>query len=448
MSVFSFPNRVVVIAAAAVVGVGGVIAVSRGGPTVPGGGGGGATITCDQTAATASQASLTTAISAASNGQTVCMSVTGSYGTFAGTSKTITIVSQAGTGAPSPVSNSMDLSLGSGDSGFTIDGGMTSPTCSCGMSLNGGLIAGGASAAHDITFKNFRSTGSGRVWNMDPTTTGANITIDHAYFHDMIGGEANIYIWTVDGPIVDTGIVIKNSLFKHFSTDGVKLSGQAKASVLNNFFVDARESYAGDGNHTDAIQFNCGCGSLVRGNVVHDVDACISGYDNQNTVAVTHNVVWDCTSSGLQAQRDSPASTLKWNTVGPTSAGPGSDIACGNDGNAGKGTTVSIPNIYDNVAFNGVSTNGAGGAGGENCAPTRNDHNSSGAQTLGVGSMTVANMNAATTITAFCLASSSAGYSVADTVSSYDGSSQVGLCGGDFNPSTDGPPPAASGWWG
>lgn len=384
-------------------------------------GGGSTTITCDQTAANSS--ALASAITAASSGtpSTICLTAATSYGSFTGTSKPVTIVAQNGTGARNPVSASMTLSLGSGDTGFTIDGNMTSWDCACGMTINSGTFTSGSSSAHDITLKNFRGSGTGgsRYFNFDPTTAGANITIDHAYLHDYIGGEATIFVWA--SATTDTGIVIKNTLFKHSSTDGVKLSNPVKVSLLNNKFVEFHESYSGDGNHTDAIQFNSGNFSIVRGNVVIDADQCISGFDGQAGLTITHNVVADCDAHAFTLMKDNSASTLAWNTVGP---GGENNIICGNKSGL---TGASVTNIYNNIT-SGVVLSG----GGTTCTPTRNDHNTGTITQTYVGGSS-ASITASWSFGDFCVASGAA-------LTGADDGGQQGVCGGDYDPETDGPP--------
>src|ERR1044072_8114459 len=86
---------------------------------------------CDRAA---TPSSLASEVSAASAGQTICLA-SGSYGTWSGTNKAITL--RAADGATA----TMRYAFSTGDSGFTLDG----------LSGMGGTITDGA---HDITIKN------------------------------------------------------------------------------------------------------------------------------------------------------------------------------------------------------------------------------------------------------------------------------------------------------
>ena len=90
-----------------------------------------AATTCDLSATPSSFASQ---VSAASAGQTICLA-SGNYGTWQGTNKAITIRGASGS------TPTMRVSLGSGDSGFTLDG----------VSGMGGTVSAGAA---NITIEN------------------------------------------------------------------------------------------------------------------------------------------------------------------------------------------------------------------------------------------------------------------------------------------------------
>jgi len=396
------------------------IALSGGGIYVATtGGGGGETITCNHSAT--SGADLTSDISAASNGQTICLTNTGSYGAFAGTSKSVTIISQSGTGAPNPVANSMTLSLGSGDSNFTIDGGMENWDSPVGLNLNGGTIQAGVT---DVTFRDFKSTGAGRLWVFDPgPSLNSGITIDHGHFYDVLSGEAVIYVDHTSGEPGNTGLTIQNSLFRHSSADGVKLSNGAQVNIINNKFLEIKECLPScSGNHTDAIQFFSGDGSVVRGNWVDDCEQAISGFDGQSSALIEHNLVTNCNPHWFTYMADSPASTVQFNTVGDS----GGAINCG--GKSGL-ATASDTMIRNNVARAIVLTGE-----GPTCTPDQNTNNlvNSGATGGNINGTPV--FEGTAEYDDFCLASGSPGLTGAT-----DGG-QVGICGGSYSASTYGPP--------
>src|SRR4051812_21181315 len=107
--------------------------------------------TCDRSA---TPSTLASQISAATSGQTICLA-SGSYGTWSGTNKQITLRADDG------ATPTMRVSLGAGDSGFTLDG----------LSGMGGSVAGGA---HDFTIRNSSFDASFDVQG----TPGANIVLD------------------------------------------------------------------------------------------------------------------------------------------------------------------------------------------------------------------------------------------------------------------------------
>lgn len=381
------------------------------------------TIHCDQTAANA--AGLTTALSAISNGQTLCLTAAVDYGTFNGTSKTITIIAQKSTGGRQPVDATITLNFGSGDSGFTVDGNRERWDSPVGLTIPSATIVNGAS---DITVKNFESTGACplaeticRDWFFEPApAAGSNIVIDHGYFHDDIGGEATIWIW--NSTPMTSGVTIKNSLFRHNSTDSIKLSNEVAATILNNKIIDSHECLPTcTGNHTDAIQFDTGNGSIIKGNWVQDADQCISNFsEGGGSYNISHNVAVDCFAHSITVMSDDPASTVAFNTIASSNE---DSIICADK--AGL-DTPSVTNIYNNVAPGGVDLEGEG----PTCVPTRNDHNVSTAVTYEGG----ADPTTFDEFSDFCLTPSSAGYTGAD-----DGG-QVGVCGGDYDGTNYGPP--------
>lgn len=385
-------------------------------PTATATGTPGGSITCDRTAT--STATLTSAVSAATAGQTVCLTSATSY-TFTGTTKAITIIAQNGTGAPSPVAATVDFGTWSASpsSGtLVIDGGLARWDSAVAANFTGGDFP---ASIKNVTFQNFKGTNLGaRAWNFDPgPNCNSNVTIDHAHFYNGIVGEANIYIDHTTGEPCDTGIDIKNSLFRHFSQDGVKISGDARVDVYNNKFIDFRESNGG-ANHTDAIQYNSGNGSRIYGNWIDDCEQAIFGSDGTGSMIIEYNLVTRCVAHWITVGGDSPASTIRFNTIADTGA---DGIICGNK--TGGPATASRTNIFNNVTPGVVLTGG-----GTTCNPTRNDHNvsPSGQTWQGGGSPT--------TYAGYCVASGSA-------LTAADDGAQAGICGtGNASGATFHPP--------
>lgn len=402
------------------------------------------TITCTLTATNA--AGLTTALSAASNGNTICLTQPVDYGTFSGTTKNLTIVSQAGTGAEDPVDNKLKVSLGSGDTGtVTIDGGMDRWDTSEGLNMTDVVITTGAA---NITFTDFKVDVSaesgnacpffGRCWVMDPPPMDSNILIDHFVAENAFDDEALFYI--DDGASSgDTGITIQNGLFRHMSTDGVKLTGNETVTVRNNRFMDMHGSYdvTGSENHTDGVQMLAG-NHVIEGNWLSQCDQCIFSDDGTENNTIRHNLVDEGGQHFITVSADNPGSTHAFNTITSRTQDQSPTFDCATNF-AGP---ASVPDVQNNILQN-MATAGTGG--GPDCAPTANHHNmlAVGQSTSGVGgsnftgTQTYVGGSDLDTFDAFgdfCLASGSTGYTGAT-----DGG-DVGICGGDYNGSNYGPP--------
>jgi len=380
-------------------------------PTPPPGG------SCDRNATTST---FSAEVAAATPGQTVCLTQSANYGSFTGTNKAITITPADG------ISPTMTLNLGSGDADFTIDGKRETWDDTTGLHINGGSIQAGVTG---VTFRDFWSTGAGRLWVFDAgPICGSNITIDHGHFYDVYSGEAIIYVDHTSGEPCNTGLTIQNSLFRHSSADGVKLSNDARVDILDNKFLDSKECLPGigcSGNHTDAVQFYSGTGSVVRGNWVDQCDQAISGFDGQSSALIEHNLVTNCGAHWLTYMADTPASTVQWNTIGD-SAGA---VICGNK----SGLDTPSDTIIRNNVARGIALTG----GGATCTPDQNTNNlvDSGATAGNVNGIPLwVSGGAPTTFEGYCLSALSPGY-FSSTVGG-----QVGLCGDGWDAATNGPP--------
>jgi parallel beta helix pectate lyase-like protein/thrombospondin type 3 repeat protein len=296
-------------------------------------------------------------VSAATAGQTICLA-SGSYGTWTGTNKAITI--RAATGA----TPTMRYSFGSGDSGFTLDG----------MTGMGGTFTSGAS---NVTVKN---SAFNTCAQFDGSMT--NVVFD---------GNTHLNINATCGNsrlgLNASGVTIRNSLMQGGDSDGAFVSAN-NVLVENNRFIDLCDV---GGNHTDGLQFadpgdpSGGWNAVVRGNFFsfngcpNDYAQALSSYDGGTNGALLEDNVVDTTRPGgieLYADQGSIVrhNTVRWypSTVCAFNA------QCGYIEVTRKSADPASVNtqVYDNVARVSVSM-------GSTVA--RNDHNVSGESVTFVG---------------------------------------------------------------
>lgn len=378
---------------------------------------------CNQTTSAASLAALNTAIAAASAGQTVCLGQTGSYGTWTGTTKAITITPSAG------VNPTIALAFTTTVGNFTVDGGRSTWDDSTGLSITGADFTG--TGVHDVTIKNsyITGTGVGGVVEIDGPNPPAHLTFDHNVFHDITKPtEAAIRISY--NPPGNADITIERNLFRDNHADGVKY-GSGAVRILNNKFLRITDNNDPD-IHSDAIQLFSGEDSVIRGNWVDTCDQAISGFDGMDNALISHNVVVHCTNHWFTQQYDGyvgHASTVEFDTIGDA------DGADNCTTQTKTGYQASITKIRNNVARSIILDDGPGG--NITCTPTQDTNNlvNSGATAGNInGTPLFVGGSSPTTFAGFCLTSSSPGFTGAT-----DGT-QVGLCGGDYNSATDGPP--------
>jgi hypothetical protein len=307
----------------------------------------------------ATPANFAAQVSAATPGQTVCLS-SGNYGTFNGTNKAITIAADSG------ATPQMQINLGSGDTGFTL-GGMT------GM---GGDING----ATNITIKNSAFTDS-----IDFEGNNTAIVLDHNThnWNARYSGGINAKLFCsgdYTGTVAAPSVTIRNSEIKNGDLDGVHLDCHGYL-ILNNVFDNLCDVGS---NHTDNIQFQGGQQDRIAGNYFHTA-TCetqgITSYDSGTVGIIVENNVVDITrlfGIELYSDRDS---VVRHNTVvyrAPNTAGCGYGSSCGRidisrktQDPAGTGTHV-YDNITSGVSFSAGSTGTA-------------DHNVSGQTAVYVG---------------------------------------------------------------
>jgi hypothetical protein len=311
---------------------------------------------------------------AATAGQTICLA-SGSYGTWQGTNKAITI--RAADGA----SPSMRYSLSTGDSGFTLDG----------ITGTGGSITNGA---HDITIRNSTFTTHATF----DALANANILFDHNTHNNINSptGSPNARLGFYWGSSTPSGVTIRNSTLIGGDADGVH-TGVA-VNVLNNEFRDLCDK---GGNHTDNIQFEGAVGGRIAGNWIH-ATSCetqgITSYDSGTVgVLIEDNVIDIKRAWGIEFYADKD-SIIRHNTVRYYAPGCYSNSPCGyialdhkTSDPAGTGTQV-----YDNIAM--VAIGGGSSA-------SRDDHNQNGT--------TIKYQGPSTQLSGYKLASDSAGRNAA-----------------------------------
>src|SRR5919204_189503 len=242
----------------------GVVGVSIGA-----GGSATAASTCDLSATPSSFAS---ALSSASAGQTICLA-SGSYGTFAGTSKQVTIAAADG------ASPTMKVNFASGDANFTLDG----------MTGMGGTISAGASG---ITIRNSTFTST-----IDVEGAIQHVVLDGDHFDwpavSTTGGpNAKIFV-SVSGASPGAALTVENSTILNGDLDGVHIGGGSGLLVQGNEFENLCDRNV---NHTDNIQFEGGSQIRIAGNYVYEAQNCptqgITSYDGgTNGVIIEDNVV-------------------------------------------------------------------------------------------------------------------------------------------------------------
>jgi hypothetical protein len=304
---------------------------------------------CDRSATTSTFASQ---VSAATAGQTVCLA-SGNYGTWSGTNKAITVMAASG------ASPTMQISFGSGDSAFTLDG----------MSSMGGTVSAGAS---NITIQN--STFSDEL---DIEGSVSHVVVNHNDFTYAVqsttsGPNAKIFLDT-SGSSPGAAVTIENNNIQNGDLDGVHFGGGSGDLVLSNRFQNLCDRGV---NHTDNIQFEGGSQVRIAGNYVYEAQNCptqgITSYDGDtNGVIIEDNVVDVPRDWGIEFYSDQN-SIIRHNTVvyhpkaySEFNTGDGQiDIDRKSQDPAGTGT-----HVYDNIASVDYA-NGSTGTANNNTDPS------------------------------------------------------------------------------
>ena len=304
---------------------------------------------CDLNATPSSFASQ---VAAASSGQTVCLA-NGSYGTWTGTSKAITVTAANG------ASPTMKVSFGSGDSGFTLDG----------MGGMGGTINSGAA---NITIQN--STFSSQL-DIEGATT--NVVIDNNDFTYAVqsstsGPNSKIFLDT-SGSSPGSAVTIEHNDIENGDLDGIHIGGGSGDLILANRFQNLCDRGV---NHTDNLQFEGGSQITIQGNYVYEAQNCptqgITSYDGGTKgVVIEDNVVDVPRDWGIELYSDSGSivrhNTVVWHPASYSEFNTGTgdiDIDRKTQDPAGTGT-----HVYDNVATVSMA-NGSTGTADHNTNPS------------------------------------------------------------------------------
>jgi hypothetical protein len=349
--------------------------------------------TCTQTMN--SGANVSTAVSAAAAGSTICLNA-GSYNlslTNVTKSPRVTIRSTTGQSA------SLGITL-TGTNGLTIDS-VTIPNAS----LSG-------STTKNITIQNSAFTGAIVISDL----ANANVLLNANTHNNIQGGGqfiAPARIHLSYGSSTPSGVTIQNSLMDGGSADGVQTG--VGVNIINNEFRNIKEGTCTD-CHTDAIQLLGASDSVIRGNYIHNVSTGIVAYDGVTRATIEDNVV-DTASRpwGIELYADTN-SVVRHNTV-VYRATCDYNLPCGtialdhkSTDPAGRGTV-----LVDNIATSIATTNGSTYA--------QRDHNlvRSGAISGDIqGSPTYVGGSLPTTLTGFKLAVGSLGKGAASSPAGSD----------------------------
>ena len=244
---------------------------------------------CDRNATDAS--SLTTQFAAAAGGETICLA-TGSYGTWTGGNKSVTIT--AADGAVPTIA----LDFNNGDGSFTLDN----------LTITSGTIVNSAS---NITIRNSTFTGILLFDNI----YNANILLEdntHNNIEFVDGNPAGRISFPYGDGATHSGVTIRDSLFRGGSADGIQTG--VGVNIYDNEFDNIQEN-GHPTAHTDSIQLLGAFGSVVRGNYVHDGATGIVAYDEVGGVLIENNVVTtDSRPEGIELYSD-VGSIVQHNTV-------------------------------------------------------------------------------------------------------------------------------------
>jgi hypothetical protein len=244
---------------------------------------------CDRNATDAS--SLASEFAAAGSGETICLA-TGSYGTWTGGNKSVTITAADG------ATPTMGLDFNNGDGSFILDN----------LTITSGAIVNDVS---DITIRNSTFTGILLFDNI----YNANILLEnntHNNIEFIDGNPAGRISFPYGDGATHSGVTIRDSLFRGGSSDGIQTG--VGVNIFDYEFDDIQEN-GHPTAHTDSIQLLGAYGTVVRGNYVHDGVTGIVAYDQVAGVTIENNVVTtDSRPEGIELYSDVD-SVIQHNTV-------------------------------------------------------------------------------------------------------------------------------------
>lgn len=297
--------------------------------------------TCDRTADSA--ASLSSEFLAASAGQTICLA-TGDYGAFTGASKpgAVTIRSQDGATATMAVHFN-------GVSNITLDA----------LTIKDLHFD---KAVRRVTVRNSRFTGFAYIDAADMRDAAilfdANTHIDINMPNERVppgrvhidGDETN--------PGGSSGIVVRNSLFKGGTSDGIRVDAGASATIESNEFTTIKDV---DPYHADPIQFNGGRNVVIRANYFHDqaesASCSLGQHDGGGGNLIERNVVvgGNC-YSGMYLRADR-SSVVRHNTFVFSTGACLNGTLCGLIRIDGK-TAGGSGSMFESNIFGGIENTG------------------------------------------------------------------------------------------
>ena len=216
----------------------------------------------------ATASSFSSVFSEAQGGDTVLLAA-GSYGTFAGASKSSLVTIKPESGATA----SMRLNFNSA-ANLRIEG----------LTLTDINLGG---TTHDVTIANSRVTGHTVI--VTQQMNNSDVVLD-GNTHIDISACGSCYEGRITLPgkgSNPSGVTIRNSLFKGGNADGIQ-NGSRGTSIIGNEFVDIYES---GGIHTDAIQLYGSSNTVVRGNWIHRTSSGIMAPDGADHELIEHNVI-------------------------------------------------------------------------------------------------------------------------------------------------------------
>lgn len=295
----------------------------------------------------ATTSTFSQSVSSATAGQTICLA-SGSYGTWGGTNKAITITKQSG------ATPTMAVDFRAGDRDFTLDG----------LTITGGNISGNsgnyadANNPKNITIRNSTFTGALNIEYI----ANANIMLDDNT-HNNIDNNANCTgapgrIWLSYSGNTPSGVTIQNSTLDGGNADGIQAGTGFVAR--NNVFSNIKEKSSNDCAHTDPIQLLGAKGAQIIGNYIYNSADGIVAYDGVEQAVIERNVVHLVSGRyGIELYADS-GSTIRHNTL---IYGTGcAYVACGqiildrkSGAPAGSGTIIE-DNIATAISMNNGSS--------------------------------------------------------------------------------------------